>query len=206
MDYLDVRDNIVEQRDRDKAVRLFNYEVPQNITATELANKLHEDLFKDMFVQAAKDGLLPSRQVVHFDKLDVNGEPVIRTRSVVDIPLPSETVEYTHILPGARPANLPPGVQPRRAARIPVVIVKLKSRIIKEIFHKYKKYSLDNFNCAKNLTNSRKVFLVDDLTKVNLKCLSDLKASPKIEEAFVLGGKIHFSYKPRDRDIQSGKQ
>ena len=193
IDYLSVRDNIVEQRDRDKAVRLFNYEVPQDITATELSNKLHEDLFKDMFVQAAKDGLLPSRQVVHLDELDENGEPIIKMKSVVDLPLPSETVEYTHILPGARPAHLPPGVQPRRAARIPVVIVKLKSRIIKEIVHKYKKNSLDKFNCANN--RSKKVFLVDDLTKVNLNCLNDLKASPKIEEAFVLGGKIRFSYK-----------
>ena len=190
-DYLAVRDNIVEQRDRDKAVRIFNYEVPKDITATELANKLHEDLFMDMFTKAAKDGLLPSRQVVHLDEFDENGEPVIKTKSVVDLPLPSETVEYTHILPGTRPANLPPGVQPRRAARIPVVIVKLKSRIIKEIFHKYKKYSLDKFN----LSNSKKVYLVDDLTKVNLNCLNDLKASPKIEEAFVLGGKIRFSYK-----------
>ena len=194
-DYLAVRDNIVEQRDRDKAVRIFNYEVPKDITATELANKLHEDLFMDMFTKAAKDGLLPSRQVVHLDEFDENGEPVIKTKSVVDLPLPSETVEYTHILPGSRPANLPTGVQPRRAARIPVVIVKLKSRIIKEIFHKYKKYSLDKFNSAKNLSYPKKVSIVDDLTKVNLNCLNDLKASPKIEEAFVLGGKIRFSYK-----------
>ena len=110
------------------AVHLFNYEVPKDIIATELVNKLHEDLFMDMFTKAAKDGLLPSRQVVHLDELDENGEPIIKTKSVVDIPLPRETVEYTHILPGTRPANLPPGVQPRRAARIPVVIVKLKSR------------------------------------------------------------------------------
>ncbi len=66
-DYLAVRNNILEQRDRDKSVRLFNYEVPQNITATELANKLHEDLFL-VYIQAAKDGLLPSRQVVHLDE------------------------------------------------------------------------------------------------------------------------------------------
>jgi hypothetical protein len=195
IDYLSCRDNIVEQRDRDKAVRIFNYDVPKNITATELSNKLYDDLFKDMFVQAAKDGLLPSRQVVHLDERDENGEPIIRTKNVVDLPLPSETVEYTHTLPGARPANLPPGAQQRRAARIPVVIVKLKSRIIKEIFHKYKKDSLDKFNSAKNLNYAKKVFIVDDLTKVNLNCLNDLKASPKIEEAFVLGGKIRFSYK-----------
>ena len=195
IDYLSCRDNIVEQRDRDKAVRIFNYEVPKNTTATELSNKLYDDIFKDMFVQAAKDGLLPSRQVVHLDERDENGEPIIRTKSVVDLPLPSETVEYTHTLPGARPANLPPGVQQRRAARIPVVIVKLKSRIIKEIFHKYKKDSLDKFNSAKNLSYAKKVFIVDDLTKVNLNCLNDLKASPRIEEAFVLGGKIRFCYK-----------
>ena len=193
--YLKYRDNVVEQRDRDPGIRIFNYKVPENLSFVELSNKIYDDLFKDTFIQAAKDGLLPSREIVNLDERDENGEPIITTRRVVELPLHSETIEYCHTLPGARPANLPPGVQPRRATRIPVIIVKLHSRNLKEILFKYKKESLKLYNRSKNLSFGNSVFINDDLTKANLICLNDLKASDNIEDAYSLGGKIRFSLK-----------
>lgn len=190
---LKIRDNIVETRDREPGERIYNYEVPQNISPLELTNKLYNDLYKDMFVQAAKDGYLPARETINMDVRDENGEPVITKSKVFDLPLPTDVIEYCHTL-GGRPANLPPGVQPRRGARTQL-IVKLKGRNVKEIVHRYKKQSLANYNKSKNLSEQNSVYITDDLTKTNLNCLNKLKKTDMVEEAFVLGGKIRFSLK-----------
>ena len=170
--HLKIRDNIVEQRDRNRGIRVKNLKVPDNITSTELTNKLYNEVFQNMFVEAAKDGLLPARQTVIIDE---RGEAVISTSSEVELPLQIEVIEFCHVLPGGRPANMPPGAQPRRAARIPDIIVKLHSRNLKEIIYKYKKSTLGKLNRDKNLSKPNSVYIVDDLTQTNLNCLNDLK-------------------------------
>jgi hypothetical protein len=192
---LKIRDNIVEQRDREPGQRIGNFHVPQNISPLELTNKLYNELYRPMFVQAAVDGYLPSRETVNVGERDVNGEPVITKSRVVDLPVPTEVIEYCHTLSGGRPHNLPVGAQPRRGARTPMLIVKLKGRNIKEIVNRYKKDSLAKYNRSKNLSDKESVFIVDDLTKTNLNCLNNLKVTDEVEEAFVLGGKIRFSLK-----------
>ena len=190
--YLKNRDNNIEQRDRDPGQRIDNFPVPENISPLELQDKIYNDLYKPMFIQAAKDGILPKREVLNLDQLDDKGEPTITT-TTVDLPLPGEVIEYCHTLSGGRPANLPVGAQPRRAARTPTIIVKLRGRNTKEIITKYKKAGLVNFN--KNKAKKDSVFINDDLTKTNLFCLNKLKRSEGVCDAFFLGGKVRFSLK-----------
>ena len=191
--YLMVRDNTVEQRDRDPGQRIDNFKVPENSSPLEIADKIYNELYKPMFIEAAKDGLLPKREVVHLDEMDDKGEPKITKSTVVDLPLPGEVIEYCHTLGGGRPSNLPPGAQPRRAARTPTIIVKLQGRITKDIINRYKKSTLQKINQTRHLGEKDSISIYDDLTKVNLNCLNKLKETTEVQEAFSLGGKIRFS-------------
>ena len=193
--YLMNRDNEVQQRDRNPGQRIDNFPVPENISPLELQDKIYNELYRPMFVQAAKEGLLPKREVVNLDQVDENGHPTITKSTVVDLPLPGEVIEYCHTLSGGRPANLPVGAQPRRAARTPTIIVKLKGRNTKEIIIRNKKAALQKYNTERKLGNKDAVYLYDDLTKANLNCLNKLQISPLVREAFALGGKIRFNLK-----------
>lgn len=193
--YLMVRDNTVEQRDRDPGQRIDNFKVPENSSPLEIADKIYNELYKPMFIEAAKGGLLPKREVVNLDERDEKGDPKITKSNVVDLPLPGEVIEYCHTLGGGRPPNLPPGAQPRRTARTPTIIVKLQGRMTKDIINRYKKTTLQKINQSKHLGEKDSINIYDDLTKVNLRCLNKLKDTAEVHEAFSLGGKIRFSLK-----------
>ena len=197
---LRIRDNVVQQRDRDPSFIISNFSVPDKITPVELSKKLHNDLFKPMFIEAAKQGMLPVKETVHLDELDDGGEPVVRASREVELPGPLDLIEYCHVLPGGdtkgrRPENMPPGVEPRRSARIQPLIVKIRSRNFKSIIHKFKKNTIEKYNRDKQLNEFDQVFMVDDITKVNRFCLNKLKKTDEVEEAFWLGGKIRFRLK-----------
>ena len=144
--YLRLRDNEVEQRDRDPGWRIFEYKIPDKIRPVELANKIYDDLLEPMFIKAAEDGLLRPRKVVKVvNEVGDNGEMTRRTvveEKEVELPLPLEVIEFCHVLPGGgnHEPNLPVGSPPpAREPRIPSVIVKSTSRNFKSILHKYKK-------------------------------------------------------------------
>lgn len=160
--FLKIQNNVREQRDRDKGLRLFNLKVPESVkkSPVSLANHLYKEVLQDMMLEAEKDGLIEK------------------------IPCPLEIIEYTHVLPN----NVKPRA-PSQSPPEPVIIMKLSSRSWKSIIYKYKRTSLSKYNTA----HSCNVHILDDMTKINLKCLSRLKDMKNdVKSAFMLGGKIRF--------------
>lgn len=200
IEYLKIENNIKEQRDRDRSMRIFNLKVPAKIDSTDLANLLYEKLFKAVCKKAVGEGKLKTSLDFVDEPLDSQpdeqggdgrqGAGVQPRTSMRSLPTPADFIEYCHLLPGASSEsdNRPPGLGDR-SARIPVIIVKFTSRHYKYLVHRYKRSILSSFNNA----NQSKVFLTDDLTKVNLNCLNKLKDHNDVKDAFVLNGKIRFS-------------
>lgn len=166
--FLKIQNNIREQRDRDKGLRIFDFKVPDSAKKSPiaLANHIHKEILEDVFLEAKKEGLINY------------------------IPSPLDSIEYTHVLqdPKSQGHSVPPGAN-QSAQKEPVIILKLISRSFKSIVYKYKKAILTKYN-RKHGSN---VHILDDMTKVNLGCISRLKKmKDDVKSAFMLGGKIRY--------------
>lgn len=206
VEFLKIENNIKEQRDRDRSMRIFNLKVPAKIDSSDLANLLYDKLFKGICKKAVEEGKLKTSVDLVDEHEAVEREQEVERmsgqgqgqgasdqprRCPRGLPTPADFIEYCHILPGGSTEsdNRPPGLG-ARSPRIPVIIVKFTSRHYKYLVHRYKRSILSSFNSA----NQSKVFLTDDLTKVNLNCLNRLKDDVNVKDAFILNGKIRFSY------------
>lgn len=161
-----------EQWVRGGSVRVFNYKVPDQCekSVPKLLTHLYDNLFHPCLMEAVKAGEI-SENVV---------------------PGALQLLEYGHQLP-RRVQSVPVGGdQPPP----PTIIVRFASRTFRSLIMRYKKTVLANYNVSVNpRSRFHKVFITDDLTKINSRALKELSSKSSVERAFSYNGKIKYTLK-----------
>lgn len=178
--FLSVKLNQLEQRDRDEGCKIKNLKLPEDVSQdpNKTMRFIYEKIGKNVMEKAVEAG-------------DLSAVPDVY-----------QVFKFGHIIPknlNRTASALPPGLS-NASKKIDTVILKFVNKNMKLIFFRHKRSVLEQYNT----TNRSSIIFHDDLTASNSRCLFKLKSMAGVDSNTVhaYNGFIRFKKVDSDRMLK----